>query len=244
MSQLITAELVDLDLSTTTKSDAARSLAERMVSLGRVTDLEGFLADVEAREAQMPTGLEGGIGIPHCRSTHVTEPTLAFGRPGSPIDFGAADGPADLVFLIAAPDGADSDHLTILSSLARHLADPEFTDALRSVTDPERASALIRGDTDPVTPSSAEQPEAPKKTTEEPAQAAAGPWPKEPETEPSNLSAFSRRSRRSQAPGMTRRRPPSPSGSWPSPPAPPGSPTPTWPLNPWRERPKTARPAR
>ncbi|MGP3989553.1 fructose-specific PTS transporter subunit EIIC [Streptomyces sp. 3N207] len=187
MSQLITAELVDLDLSATTKSDAARSLAERMVSLGRVTDLEGFLADVEAREAQMPTGLEGGIGIPHCRSTHVTEPTLAFGRPRSPIDFGATDGPADLVFLIAAPDGADSDHLTILSSLARHLADPEFTDALRSVADPERASALIRGDADPATPSSAEQPEAanevPNETTES-AHGTAEPRPADPDTEP------------------------------------------------------------
>ncbi|MGI5352974.1 fructose-specific PTS transporter subunit EIIC [Streptomyces sp. CA-250714] len=180
MSQLITAELVDLDLSATTKSDAARSLAERMVSLGRVTDLEGFLADVEAREAQMPTGLEGGIGIPHCRSTHVTEPTLAFGRPRSPIDFGAADGPADLVFLIAAPDGADSDHLTILSSLARHLADPEFTAALRTVTDPERASALIRGDAESATPSSAEQPEAPNETSDESAPNGTGPQPPEP----------------------------------------------------------------
>lgn len=150
MSQLITAELVDLDLSAPTKDAAARSLAERMAALGRVTDLDGFLADVAAREAQMPTGLEGGIGIPHCRSAHVTEPTLAFGRAPEAIDFGAADGPADLVFLIAAPDGADSDHLTILSSLARHLADPDFTAALRSVTDPEHAAALIRGDATPI----------------------------------------------------------------------------------------------
>ncbi|MYT57699.1 PTS transporter subunit EIIA, partial [Streptomyces sp. SID7834] len=118
MSELITAELVDLDLSAETKSEAARSLAERMVSAGRVTDLDGFLADVAAREAQMPTGLDGGIGIPHCRSEHVAAPTLAFGRSRRGIDFGAADGPADLVFLIAAPAGADDDHLTILSSLA------------------------------------------------------------------------------------------------------------------------------
>lgn len=160
MSQLITAELIDLDLSAPAKDAAARSLAERMVSLGRVTDLDGFLADVAAREAQMPTGLEGGIGIPHCRSAHVTEPTLAFGRASEAIDFGATDGPADLVFLIAAPDGADSDHLSILSSLARHLADPDFTSALRAVTEPERAAALIRGDTtpttDPAQPSAAE----------------------------------------------------------------------------------------
>ncbi|AXE86553.1 fructose-specific PTS transporter subunit EIIC [Streptomyces sp. Go-475] len=146
MSDMITADLVDLDLSADTKEAAARSLAERMVALGRVTDLDGFLADVAAREAQMPTGLDGGIGIPHCRSEHVTEPTLAFGRSAAGIDFGAADGPADLIFLIAAPAGADDAHLTILSSLARQLMNSEFTDALRAVGDAAAAAALIRGD--------------------------------------------------------------------------------------------------
>lgn len=146
MSELITAALVDLDLSAGTKDAAARSLAERMVAEHRVTDLEGFLADVAAREAQMPTGLDGGIGIPHCRSEHVSEPSLAFGRSARGIDFGAADGPADLVFLIAAPAGADDDHLTILSGLARRLMDPEFTAALRAQDDPGAVAGLIRGE--------------------------------------------------------------------------------------------------
>ncbi|MFI0188406.1 fructose-specific PTS transporter subunit EIIC [Streptomyces sp. NPDC017082] len=146
MSDMISADLVDLDLSADTKEAAARALAERMAAQGRVTDLEGFLADVAAREAQMPTGLDGGIGIPHCRSAHVTEPTLAFGRSTAGVDFGAADGPADLIFLIAAPAGADDAHLTILSALARQLMNAEFTAALRSVGDPRTAAALIRGD--------------------------------------------------------------------------------------------------
>ncbi|MFF2189970.1 fructose-specific PTS transporter subunit EIIC [Streptomyces sp. NPDC058155] len=156
MSDMITADLVDLDLAAETKEAAARSLAERMVALGRVTDLEGFLADVAAREAQMPTGLDGGIGIPHCRSEHVTEPTLAFGRPAEGIDFGAPDGPADLIFLIAAPAGADDAHLTILSALARRLMDPDFTAALRAATDPAATASLISGETPPVTPAPAE----------------------------------------------------------------------------------------
>ncbi|MFF1686426.1 MULTISPECIES: fructose-specific PTS transporter subunit EIIC [unclassified Streptomyces] len=146
MSEMITADLVDLDLSADTKEAAARALAERMAARGRVTDLDGFLADVAAREAQMPTGLDGGIGIPHCRSEHVTEPTLAFGRSADGIDFGAPDGPADLIFLIAAPAGADDAHLTILSSLARQLMDEDFKAALRTATDAGDTAALIRGD--------------------------------------------------------------------------------------------------
>ncbi|MEU0624610.1 fructose-specific PTS transporter subunit EIIC [Streptomyces rubiginosohelvolus] len=165
MSELITAELVDLDLSATTKDAAARSLAERMVAAHRVTDLDGFLADVAAREAQMPTGLDGGIGIPHCRSEHVNAPTLAFGRSAAGIDFGAADGPADLIFLIAAPAGADDDHLTILSGLARRLMDPEFTAALRAGTDPAAVAALIRGE-EPTPEAGGTEPETETETAE------------------------------------------------------------------------------
>ncbi|MGW9246860.1 PTS fructose transporter subunit IIABC [Streptomyces badius] len=165
MSELITAELVDLDLSAATKDAAARSLAERMVAAHRVTDLDGFLADVAAREAQMPTGLDGGIGIPHCRSEHVNAPTLAFGRSAAGIDFGAADGPADLIFLIAAPAGADDDHLTILSGLARRLMDPEFTAALRAGTGPAAVAALIRGE------EPAEEPAVDEEQAEDEAQA-------------------------------------------------------------------------
>ncbi|WP_433800397.1 PTS sugar transporter subunit IIA [Actinomycetospora sp. CA-084318] len=144
MSDLITADLVDLDLPAGDKREVVRSLAERLVKAGRVTDLEQFLADVEAREAQMPTGLDGGIGIPHCRSAAVTEPTLGFGRSSAGVDFGAEDGrPADLVFLIAAPEGGGSDHMTVLAALARRLVRKSFTGELRSVTDPAAAAGFI-----------------------------------------------------------------------------------------------------
>ncbi|HET6705301.1 PTS sugar transporter subunit IIA, partial [Amycolatopsis sp.] len=59
---LITADLVDLGLDATDKHGATRALAERLVSAGRVTDLDLFLKDVAARDEQMATGLEGGIG--------------------------------------------------------------------------------------------------------------------------------------------------------------------------------------
>ncbi|MFE2743721.1 fructose-specific PTS transporter subunit EIIC [Streptomyces scopuliridis] len=176
MSDMITADLVDLDLAAETKEAAARSLAERMVTLGRVTDLDGFLADVAAREAQMPTGLDGGIGIPHCRSAHVSEPTLAFGRSARGIDFGAPDGPADLIFLIAAPAGADDAHLTILSALARRLMNEDFTTALRTATDATAAASLIRGE-DAARAESDAQPKA----EAEPAASAGPAGPADPE---------------------------------------------------------------
>jgi fructose PTS system EIIA component len=144
MADLITSDLVDLDLAATDRHEATRSLAERLRAAGRVTDLDGFLADVRAREAQMPTGIEGGIGIPHARSAHVTEPTLGFGRSQRGVDFGAEDGPAHLIFLIAAPEGGGAEHMTILASLARRLVHASFREALRQAPDPETVVNLVK----------------------------------------------------------------------------------------------------
>lgn len=147
MSEVITADLVDLDLRAADRQSASRQLAQRLVDAGRVTDIEGFLADVVRRESQMPTGLEGGIGIPHCRSAYVTEPSLAFGRSGAGVDFGAPDGPADIIFLLAAPEGGAS-HMKILASLARRLIRVQFKQRLRAVTDPAEAAEYIRSELD------------------------------------------------------------------------------------------------
>jgi fructose PTS system EIIA component len=144
MADLITPDLVDLQLPATERDEATRQLAGRLVAAGRVTDLEVFLADVRAREAQMATGIEGGIGIPHCRSEAVTEPTLAFGRSAKGIDWGAADGPAHLIFLIAAPAGGGAEHMGILAKLARRLIHPSFRDSLHQAPDPEAVVSLVK----------------------------------------------------------------------------------------------------
>jgi len=137
---LITEKLVVLNVDAPDRHMATRVLAEALASEGRVTDLDGFLTDVRKREEQMPTGLPGGIGIPHARSAHVTEPSLVFGRSTSGIDWGAEDGPATLIFLIAAPEGGGDDHLRILASLARRLMLTEFRDALTNAAD---AAAVV-----------------------------------------------------------------------------------------------------
>jgi fructose PTS system EIIA component len=131
-----TPELVVINTTATTKDEVIRELAERLVSEGRVTDLDAYLADVAAREKVMATGIQGGIGIPHARSECVTAPSVAVATSAAGIPFGAPDGPAHLIFLIAAPTGADDSHLQILAAIARRVMRDEFRDALRNETDP------------------------------------------------------------------------------------------------------------
>ena len=156
MSTLITADLVSLDAPLgVTADEVITALAQRVVDAGRATDAAQLVADARAREAQSATGLPGGIAIPHCRSAAVTEPTLAFARLAPGADFGASDGPADLVFLIAAPEGSDSAHLALLSSLARALVRPDFTASLRAAATPAELVALVEGVVAPAPPENA-----------------------------------------------------------------------------------------
>jgi PTS system fructose-specific IIC component len=146
MSSLITPQLVTLDVDLgADRQSVIRALAQRVVDAGRATDVDSLYADAWAREQKTDTGIPGGIAIPHCRSTAVLEPTFAMARPNPAVDFGAPDGPADLIFLIAAPDGADQAHLKLLSKLARSLIKPEFVDALRSAPTPEDIVELVEG---------------------------------------------------------------------------------------------------
>ena len=136
---LITEDQVVLDLTGADRHEATTLLAQQLVTSGRCTDIETFLADVRERESKMATGLPGGIGIPHARSEAITEPSLVFGRSTDGIDWGAKDGPANLVFLIAAPASGGEAHMQMLPKLARGdsnkvwIIPSELNDALKGL---------------------------------------------------------------------------------------------------------------
>ncbi|MBF6371438.1 PTS fructose transporter subunit IIABC [Nocardia farcinica] len=141
---IITPATISLDADLGTSKDAViAALAQRLADAGRATDATALTEAALAREAQSATGLPGGIAIPHCRVAAVTAASLAFARPAPAVDFGAPDGPADLVFLIAAPEGAGAEHMKLLSSLARALVKPEFVGNLRAATTADEVVALV-----------------------------------------------------------------------------------------------------
>ncbi|WP_062379778.1 PTS fructose transporter subunit IIABC [Demequina pelophila] len=149
---LIDSTQVVLDLSAGDRHEATAALADRLVASGRCTDREAFLADVRAREEKTATGLPGGIAIPHARSAAITEPTLGFGRLAEGLDWGAKDGPATLVFLIAAPEGGGDAHMQVLPKLARALMKKDFTEALRHASSEQEVADLVNAEVGDVTP--------------------------------------------------------------------------------------------
>ncbi|MDF2920087.1 MAG: lactose transporter subunit, partial [Microbacterium sp.] len=175
MSDTITPELVSLDVPLgTDKKDVIRALARLVAAQGRATDADALAKDAIAREEKDETGLPGGIAIPHAKSAAVTQASLAFARLKPGVAFGAPDGPADLVFLIAAPANAAEEHLAVLSRLARSLMQDSFTSDLRAAASADDVVRTVRaaigeGDAAPA-PAAA----APTATSAAPAEAAAG----------------------------------------------------------------------
>lgn len=132
-NRLITPALIRLDAEFgDSRNGVISQLADMVAATGRAGSELVLARDIQAREEVSPTGVPGGVAIPHCRSAVVREPTLVFARLATPVDFGGPDANADLVFLIAVPEGSDRMHLKILSKLARGLLRPEFLNQLRS----------------------------------------------------------------------------------------------------------------
>jgi len=145
VSDTITTGLVSLDAPLgADKAAVIRALAARVVAQGRANDAESLFEDAWAREEKDETGLPGGIAIPHAKSAAVTTPSLAFARLNPGVDFGAPDGPADLVFLIAAPADAAEAHLAVLSKLARSLMQADFTSGLRAAQTDGEVVAIVQ----------------------------------------------------------------------------------------------------
>lgn len=145
IDSLVTTDLVALDLAAPDRRATIEALVDRLLAAGRLTDRDGFVEAVWAREQETGgTGMESGIAIPHAKHAGVTEPSVVVARVPGGVDFGAEDAPADLVFLIAAPLGADDIHISVLSKLARRLVHQSFRAALREAPNAEAVVSILK----------------------------------------------------------------------------------------------------
>lgn len=146
---LITPELVSLDANLgSTKTEVITSVAGLIAAAGRA-DADGLAHDALDRESKSPTGMPGGFAIPHCRSAAVSQVSLGFARLSPAVDFNGPDGPADLIFMIAASEDGGADHMKLLTKLARALVNPEFVEQLRQAPDAQTVVDLIGGVVEP-----------------------------------------------------------------------------------------------
>ena len=145
INDLLKPESIALGVSApASKEEAIRLLADYMEKGGNLSDKEQYVKDVLAREASGTTGLGDGIATPHAKSDGVKAAGLAAMTVPAGMDFAAMDGnPSRLFFMIAAPNGANDEHLAILSKLATMIMDPDFKEALIAAKSVDEFRKLI-----------------------------------------------------------------------------------------------------
>ena len=145
INDLLKPESIALGVSAPASKEAAiRLLADYMEKGGNLSDKEQYVKDVLAREESGTTGLGDGIATPHAKSDGVKAAGLAAMTIPDGMDFAAMDGnPSRLFFMIAAPNGANDEHLAILSKLATMIMDPDFKEALIAAKSVEEFRRLI-----------------------------------------------------------------------------------------------------
>lgn len=128
---LLKKESISLDNKVSSKSEAIDTLVELMNKSGNLNDKKEYKEAVLQREELSTTGIGDGIAIPHAKTKAVRDAGLSSMVVKDGVDYDSLDGePANLFFMIAAPDGENNLHLEVLARLSTILMDSDFRESL------------------------------------------------------------------------------------------------------------------
>jgi len=145
ITELLSPECIKLELKEKRKKKVILELSKLLEQAGKVNDAKALSKKVIQREAMASTGIGHGIAIPHCLTDMVDQTVMAFGICRQGIAFDAADNrPVKLIFLLAGPPSATSEHLKLLSKLSRLLTEESFRNRIYEVETPRQLIELFR----------------------------------------------------------------------------------------------------
>ena len=131
ITDLLKKEGVALNQKAADQNAAIDVMVNLHDKVGNLNDKDAFKKDIEAREAKGSTAVGMGIAVPHAKSAAVKQAGLVAMTVPEGVDYKSADGqPSNLLFMIAAPEGAADTHLEVLSKLMTMLMDQNFSKSL------------------------------------------------------------------------------------------------------------------
>ena len=136
ITDLLKPEGIKVGATAANQMDAIDQLVALQDASGNISDKAGYKEGILAREAEFSTAVGDGIAIPHAKVAAVKQPGLAAMTVPGGVDWNSPDGkPADLMFMIAAPEGEANTHLEMLAKLSALLMHADFANALRRAHD-------------------------------------------------------------------------------------------------------------
>ena len=128
VSQIIDQKNIKTDLAGVTKEEVLKELATLLLQNNYITDVNGFIKDVYAREEEGQTGIGNYIAIPHGKSPYVDKIGVAIGVTENEIPWESLDGKGVkgiILFAVGDDNEGAQEHLKLLSLFARKLGNDE-----------------------------------------------------------------------------------------------------------------------
>jgi fructose-specific phosphotransferase system IIA component len=144
ISSMMNEEMVNLSLESETKEKVIEEMAGAILQKKDIHDRDELIRAILDRENLESTGIGRGIAIPHARTNTIDEMVVVFGRSKIGVDFASLDGkPAQLFFLIVAPEREKSAYINVLARLSRLLRKDDFRKNLESASSAQKVIELI-----------------------------------------------------------------------------------------------------
>jgi PTS system nitrogen regulatory IIA component len=142
-SNLLKPEAIRIFSSVSSKKRLLHDIAG-IVEACYQTDYSQTVEALMERESLGPTGVGGGIALPHARLEQLDKVVGAFVLLENPVEFDAIDKqPVDIVFGLFAPKSAGVEHLKALALVSRTLREQSIVAKLRSNPKPSTLYTIL-----------------------------------------------------------------------------------------------------
>ena len=125
--EIFTAENIIFDDLSKTQDEAFQNIAQFVFEQGYSSSANDFYEGLKTRERESTTGFKDGIAIPHSNDSSVLKPGLFLIKFSNAIEWESLDKkPIQVAFVLSIPKNGSTEHLKLLSKIARKLMDDEF----------------------------------------------------------------------------------------------------------------------
>ena len=146
VAKIIDSNNIKTNLVGETKDEVLKELATVLLQNHYITDVDGFMADIYAREEEGQTGIGNYIAIPHGKSPYVDRIGVAIGVTENEIPWESLDGKGVkgiILFAVGDDNEGAQEHLKLLSLFARKLGNDEVIEQLIQAKDADEVVAAF-----------------------------------------------------------------------------------------------------
>ena len=146
LAKIIDPNNIKTNLVGETKDEVLKELATVLLQNHYITDVDGFMADIYAREEEGQTGIGNYIAIPHGKSPYVDRIGVAIGVTENEIPLESLDGKVVkgiILFAVGDDNEGAQEHLKLLSLFARKLGNDEVIEQLIQAKDADEVVAAF-----------------------------------------------------------------------------------------------------